>query len=42
VSGAGSDPAGSGLVGYKARRHTDVIDVDRIDYYDPREFWEPV
>src|SRR5918996_3900281 len=32
----------TGLVGYKARRHTDVIDVDRIDHYDPREFWEPV
>jgi dCTP deaminase len=37
-----SGDARSGLVGYKARRHTDVIDVDRIDYYDPREFWEPV
>ena len=32
----------TGLVGYKARRHSDVIDVDRIDHYDPREFWEPV
>jgi dCTP deaminase len=32
----------TGLIGYKARRHTDVIDVDRIDHYDPREFWEPV
>ncbi|MGD9614031.1 MAG: 2'-deoxycytidine 5'-triphosphate deaminase [Alphaproteobacteria bacterium] len=32
----------TGLVGFKARRHTDVIDVDRIDHYDPREFWEPV
>ncbi len=32
----------TGVVGYKARRHTDVIDVDRIDYYDPRDFWEPV
>jgi dCTP deaminase len=32
----------SGLVGYKARRHTDLIDVDRIDHYDPRDFWEPV
>ncbi|MGE0259668.1 MAG: 2'-deoxycytidine 5'-triphosphate deaminase [Alphaproteobacteria bacterium] len=32
----------TGVVGYKARRHTDVIDVDRIDYYDPREFWDPV
>jgi dCTP deaminase len=32
----------SGIVGYKARRHTDLIDVDRIHYYDPRDFWEPV
>ncbi|HVC52132.1 MAG TPA: 2'-deoxycytidine 5'-triphosphate deaminase [Stellaceae bacterium] len=32
----------NGAVGYKARRHTDVIDVDRIDHYDPRDFWEPV
>ena len=33
----------SGLVGYKARRHTDVIDVDKIDFYDPsNDFWEPV
>ncbi len=31
-----------GLVGYKARRHTDLIDVDRIDHYEPRDFWEPV
>src|SRR5690349_13700370 len=31
-----------GVVGYKARRHTDLIDVDRIDHYDPRDFWEPV
>jgi dCTP deaminase len=42
VSGDASGASGSGLVGYKARRHTDVIDVDRIDYYDPRDFWEPV
>ncbi|HEX3954358.1 MAG TPA: 2'-deoxycytidine 5'-triphosphate deaminase [Stellaceae bacterium] len=32
----------TGLVGYKARRHTDVIDVDSIGRYDPRDFWEPV
>src|SRR3954464_4240269 len=44
VSGRGdvSGERHAGVVGYKARRHTDVIDVDRIDYYDPREFWEPV
>jgi dCTP deaminase len=44
VSGRGDvsgDPR-TGPVGYKARRHTDVVDVDRIDHYDPREFWEPV
>jgi dCTP deaminase len=32
----------TGIVGFKARRHTGVIDVDRIAYYDPREFWEAV
>jgi dCTP deaminase len=32
----------SGLVGYKARRHTDLIDVDRIDHYEPHDFWEPI
>jgi dCTP deaminase len=32
----------SGIVGYKARRHTDLVDVDRVHYYDPRDFWEPV
>ena len=33
------DPA-TGIVGYKARRHTDVIDVDKVEHYDPRDFWE--
>jgi dCTP deaminase len=32
----------TGIVGYKARRHTDLIDVDRVHHYDPRDFWEPV
>src|ERR1700680_594290 len=32
----------AGIVGYKARRHTDVIDIDRSFHYDPRDFWEPV
>jgi dCTP deaminase len=30
------------IVGFKARRHTDVIDVDRSFHYDPRDFWEAV
>jgi dCTP deaminase len=32
----------TGLVGYKARRHTGVVDVDKVDFYDPNDFWEPV
>src|SRR5487761_163580 len=31
-----------GFVGYKARKHTPVIDVDKINHYDVREFWDPV
>ncbi len=32
----------SHLIGYKARPHTDLIDVDRVDYYDPLDYWEPI
>ena len=28
------------LVGYRAKPHTGVIDLDRVGAYDPREFWE--
>ncbi|WP_305970307.1 MULTISPECIES: 2'-deoxycytidine 5'-triphosphate deaminase [unclassified Mameliella] len=33
-------PGESGLVGYRARPHTGVIDLDRIGAYDPMEFWD--
>ncbi|AVO39544.1 2'-deoxycytidine 5'-triphosphate deaminase [Pukyongiella litopenaei] len=33
---------GSDLVGYRAKPHTGVIDLDRIGYYDPAEYWETV
>jgi dCTP deaminase len=39
--GVAGDKA-SEIVGFKARRHTDVIDVDRSAHYDPRDFWEAV
>ena len=29
-------------VGYRAKKHTDRIDLDRIGYYDPSDFWEPI
>ncbi len=31
-----------GFVGYKARKHTPVVDVDQIDYYNVQDFWDPV
>jgi dCTP deaminase len=34
--------AGSDLVGYRAKPHTGVIDLDRIGHYDPAEYWEPI
>lgn len=34
--------AGSDLVGYRAKPHTGVIDLDRIGQYDPADFWEEV
>ncbi|HEY5082263.1 MAG TPA: 2'-deoxycytidine 5'-triphosphate deaminase [Bauldia sp.] len=37
------DLAGAGdIVGYRAKRHTGVIDVDRRNQYDPADFWEPL
>ncbi len=30
------------LVGYRAKPHTGVIDLDRIGQYDPSEYWEEV
>jgi dCTP deaminase len=38
LSGFGAD----GLVGYRAKRHTGLIDVDRRASYDVGEFWEPM
>ncbi|MCV3272341.1 2'-deoxycytidine 5'-triphosphate deaminase [Roseobacter sinensis] len=30
------------LVGYRAKPHTGVIDLDLINHYDPRDYWENV
>ncbi len=38
LEGAG---AGS-LIGYRAKKHSDRIDIDRIGYYEPLDFWEPI
>jgi dCTP deaminase len=37
------DGEGAGaLVGYRAKQHTDVIDVDRKGVLDPDDFWDPI
>jgi dCTP deaminase len=33
---------GSELIGYKAKSHAPLIDLDKVRYYDPLEFWEPI
>ncbi|HEY0234536.1 MAG TPA: 2'-deoxycytidine 5'-triphosphate deaminase [Afipia sp.] len=38
LSGEGSD----GFVGYRAKRHTGVVDIDRRGGYSVGEFWEPI
>ncbi|HUZ74994.1 MAG TPA: 2'-deoxycytidine 5'-triphosphate deaminase [Stellaceae bacterium] len=30
------------LIGYRAKKHTDRIDVDRVGAYEPLDFWEPL
>ncbi|MDB5572816.1 MAG: 2-deoxycytidine 5-triphosphate deaminase [Hyphomicrobiales bacterium] len=32
----------SGLVGYRAKRHTGLIDVDKVAAHDLLDFWEPI
>ncbi|SHG32817.1 2'-deoxycytidine 5'-triphosphate deaminase [Cognatishimia maritima] len=36
------EPEKGTLVGYRAKPHTGVIDLDRIGEYDPAEYWEEV
>ena len=39
------DLAGSGpeaVVGYKAKKNCDVIDVDKVGHYPAADFWEPI
>ena len=31
-----------GLIGYRAKKHTDRIDLDQIGHYEPLDFWEPI
>lgn len=30
------------VVGYKAKKNSDIIDLSQVNHYDPSDFWEPV
>ncbi len=42
LQGAAGAGGTGGLIGYKARPHSPLIDIDKIGYYDPADFWEPI
>ena len=31
-----------GLIGYRAHPNPPVVDLSRVDHYDPEDFWEPI
>jgi dCTP deaminase len=31
-----------GIVGYKAKKTTNTINIEKVGFYDPREFWEKI
>jgi dCTP deaminase len=33
---------GSVVIGYRARKHAPLIDLSKLQYYDPEEFWYPI
>ena len=34
--------ANGGIIGYKAKNHAGLVDVDKVGFYEPRDFWDPV
>jgi len=42
LRGDGAESPGGAIIGYRAKRHTDLVDIARVNYYDPREYWEPI
>ena len=34
--------ASGGLIGYRAKNHSGLIDIDKVRHYDAADFWEPV
>lgn len=34
--------SGGGVIGYRAQKHADILDVDRIGAYRAADYWEPI
>ncbi len=34
--------AGDGIIGYRAKKHAGLIDLQKLAHYDVREFWQPL
>jgi dCTP deaminase len=34
--------ASHGIIGYRAKHHAPLIDLSKINHYDPLDFWEPI
>jgi dCTP deaminase len=30
------------IIGYRAKKHTDRIDLQKVEYYDAEDYWEPI
>lgn len=35
-------PTPDGVIGFRARRHTGLIDIDAVQEYDAEDYWEPI
>ena len=33
---------GSEIIGYRAKKHAPLIDLSKLQYYDPNDFWDPI
>jgi dCTP deaminase len=42
IASVGVELADGAVAGFRARRHAPVVDLDKEDGHDPRQFWEPL
>jgi dCTP deaminase len=42
LEGENAGKSGGGTVGYRAKQHAPLIDLNRINHYDALDFWEPL